>query len=49
MGKCNVCRQPYSANCDYRQGRCPLHPPLIDIEKLKIYNFFKQIFARFKQ
>jgi hypothetical protein len=30
---CSICRQPYSPDCDYRQGRCPHHPPLIDLEK----------------
>ena len=28
--KCNVCRKNYSPSCDYKQGRCPLHPPLIE-------------------
>ena len=27
--KCPVCRQAYSPQCDYRQGRCPRHKPLI--------------------
>jgi hypothetical protein len=26
---CAICGQTYSASCDYRQGRCPHHPPLI--------------------
>jgi len=25
--KCTTCRNEYSVDCDYRQGRCPLHPP----------------------
>lgn len=32
---CDTCGKPYSPACDYRQGRCPLHPPLVDISKLK--------------
>jgi hypothetical protein len=24
--KCAVCRQAYSPDCDYHQGRCPNHP-----------------------
>jgi len=27
--KCKLCRQEYSAECDYRQGRCPHHPATI--------------------
>ena len=27
---CKTCSKPYSANCDYRQGRCPHHPPLLE-------------------
>ncbi len=38
---CQTCGKPYSPNCDYRQGRCPHHPPLIDLEK-----FMKQPDAR---
>ena len=27
--KCNVCKKQYSPDCDYNQGRCPMHLPLI--------------------
>lgn len=27
--KCEICRQDYSPACDWRQGRCPNHMPLI--------------------
>lgn len=27
--KCKVCRKTYSPACDYQQGRCPHHLPLI--------------------
>jgi len=27
--KCNTCGKKYSADCDYNQGRCPHHPPII--------------------
>ncbi len=30
--KCKTCNQEYSANCDYNQGRCPHHPPMINIQ-----------------
>ena len=26
---CQTCGQEYSPACNYRQGRCPHHPPLI--------------------
>lgn len=31
---CNICHKEYSASCDYKQGRCPGHPPLIDLGKI---------------
>lgn len=30
--KCNTCRQPVHANCDYNQGRCPHRKPMIEIQ-----------------
>ena len=30
--KCNICRKEYSPSCDYNQGRCPHHPPMINIQ-----------------
>lgn len=30
--KCDICRKEYSPDCDYNQGRCPHHPPLIKIQ-----------------
>ena len=27
--KCNTCNKEYDPKCDYRQGRCPHHLPLI--------------------
>lgn len=32
MTKCKTCRQEYSPACDYNQGRCPHHKPMIDIQ-----------------
>jgi E3 ubiquitin-protein ligase DOA10 len=46
--KCKICRQEYSFLCDYNQGRCPHHPPIIDVACLQqkisklILNFFKK-------
>jgi len=33
--KCKTCRKEYSPRCDYHQGRCPLHPPVIQLKKSK--------------
>jgi hypothetical protein len=30
--KCNTCNKDYSPDCDYNQGRCPHHPPLLNIQ-----------------
>jgi len=30
---CQTCGKIYRPDCDYRQGRCPHHPPLIDIKE----------------
>jgi len=29
--KCSICRQAIKPDCDYRQGRCPHRPALIEI------------------
>ena len=33
--ECDTCGKIYSPACDWRQGRCPLHPPLINLAQLK--------------
>ena len=30
--KCKTCRRDYSPECDYKQGRCPHHPPMLNIQ-----------------
>ena len=30
--KCKVCKKFYSPDCDYEQGRCPHHPPMLNIQ-----------------
>ena len=30
--KCDICRKEYSPSCDYNQGRCPHHSPMINIQ-----------------
>jgi hypothetical protein len=34
--KCNTCGDEIRADCDYRQGRYPHRPPLINLEKIKM-------------
>jgi hypothetical protein len=29
---CDICKKEYSPDCDYKQGRCPHHKPMIDIQ-----------------
>lgn len=29
--KCNACGKIYQPNCDWNQGRCPHHPPLLQM------------------
>jgi hypothetical protein len=40
--KCETCGKEYSIDCDYRQGRCPNHPPLIKFDKF--LKFLKGLF-----
>jgi len=30
--KCHVCRKTYTPECDFQQGRCPHHEPMIEIQ-----------------
>lgn len=30
--KCNTCKKDYTPDCDFKQGRCPHHPPMINIQ-----------------
>jgi hypothetical protein len=32
---CETCGQEYTPMCNYRQGRCPHHPALIDTSRFK--------------
>jgi hypothetical protein len=29
---CDTCGKEYNVNCDYKQGRCPHHPPMLSIQ-----------------
>lgn len=46
--KCNTCGKNYDVSCDYRQGRCPHHPPLLsniygNNYKMRFYNLLKKL------
>lgn len=32
MDKCPTCHNQYSPTCDWNQGRCPNHPPMLKIQ-----------------
>ena len=42
--KCATCHKDYQINCDYNQGRCNLHPTLVNIEQL--FNKLKRLIPR---
>ena len=46
MTKCQTCNKDYTPECDYNQGRCPNHPPLIEISlwRKSVYMFFAPLF-----
>jgi hypothetical protein len=46
--KCDQCGNEYSASCDYKQGRCPHHPSMLDQiladpYKSRFYNLLNSI------
>jgi hypothetical protein len=52
--KCSICFKEIKADCDWRQGRCPHVPSLVDTivadpyktRFLNLFNFFKGLFKR---
>ena len=47
--KCELCHQEYSPQCDYQQGRCPHHPPMLTsyhYRYLNLFNLIKKWFQR---
>ena len=47
--KCNTCNKDYSPSCDYRQGRCPMRPPMLTNYHFRFYNLFQTIKGLFKR
>ena len=45
---CKTCGKDYSVTCDWNQGRCPNHPPMINAYSMRFYNLFNTIKGWFK-
>lgn len=48
MNICKTCNKEYSPDCDYRQGRCPNHPPLYTAHQARFLNLINSIKGCFK-
>jgi hypothetical protein len=46
--KCDHCGDEVKPNCDWRQGRCPHLPPMIDNYQARFYNLIQFIKNLFK-
>lgn len=51
--KCNHCGDEIKSDCDWRQGRCPHRPAMIEVilsdqYKTRFYNLIQQIKGWFK-
>ncbi len=46
--KCNTCHKEYNAACDWNQGRCPLHPPMMNTHSMRFLNLFRLLKGLFK-
>ena len=47
--RCDLCGKEYDSKCDYRQGRCPHHTPMLTdyhFRFLNLVQFFKGLFKR---
>lgn len=40
---CSICYKKYHTGCDWRQGRCPHHPPYINPHSMRFLNLFNAI------
>ena len=47
--KCNTCNKDYTADCNYWQGRCPMHPPMLTNYHFRFYNLIQTIKGIFKR
>jgi hypothetical protein len=49
--KCTICNQEYSTRCDWNQGRCPHHNPMLTDYHFRFYNLIlgiKNVYNRIK-
>jgi hypothetical protein len=46
--KCETCSKEYTSTCDYRQGRCPMHAPMLTDYHFRFYNLIQTIKGWFK-
>ena len=46
--KCTVCNRDYHVTCDWRQGRCPHHPVMIDNYRARYLILWQSIKGLFK-
>lgn len=49
---CSLCKKEYSPLCDWQQGRCPLHPAIINSHSMrfiKFLNFIKKLLKNEKK
>ena len=49
MKKCNTCGNDYSPSCDWKQGRCPHHTPMLTDYHFRFYNLLQTIKGLFKR
>ena len=47
--KCPICNNEYTVTCDYNQGRCPNHSPMINPHSMRFLNLIRAIKDWFKK
>ncbi len=46
--KCSICGEQYTPSCDWNQGRCPHHLPMLTNYHFRYYNLWQTIKGFFK-
>jgi hypothetical protein len=46
--RCSICRRVPRSNCDYRQGRCPHRPSVLDQISMETKTRFQNLLNFFK-
>jgi hypothetical protein len=47
--KCPICNNEYTVTCDYNQGRCPNHSPMINSHSIRFITLIGAIKDWFKK